>query len=185
MGSRTSGFLPTVPRSSDTPLPWGSKWPTASAQTRTALIQKELTFWRGVHYISERLRLLCSSDQIPGSRGCCPAGGGRSRCWGKALRERGRCQRPFPCVTALAAGAGWDGTDCDTLSQACDRASVLLPTHTRLSSCRLAGSLKMEGASSASYGRGWVLGAVPSADDEELPTRFAGVSLCPDSCTFS
>lgn len=87
------------------------------------------------------------------------------------------CQRPFPCFTALAAGAGWDGTDCDTLSQACDKASVLLPTHTRLSSCRLAGSLKMEGASSASYGRGWVLGAVPSADDEELPTRFAGVSL--------
>lgn len=77
----------------------------------------------------------------------------------------GRCQHPFPRSMALAAGAGWDATDCDMLSQACDKATVLLPTHTRLSSCRLAGSLKMKGASSASDGRGCVLGAVPLADD--------------------
>lgn len=57
---------------------------------------------------------------------------------GKALRDGGRCQRPFPCFTALAAGAGWHATDCDMLSQACDKAAVLLPTHTRLSSCWLA-----------------------------------------------
>lgn len=46
---------------------------------------------------------------------------------GKVLRERGRCQRPFPRSTALAAGAGWDGTDCNVLSQACDKATSSCP----------------------------------------------------------
>lgn len=54
-----------------TPLPRGSKWPTpgsaAPARTGTALVQKELMFWRGVPYISEREGCCSPSDPIPGS----------------------------------------------------------------------------------------------------------------------
>lgn len=70
-----------------------------------------------------------------------------------------------------------------TLPRACDRALVLLPTRSGLSSCWLAGSLEMKGALD---GRGCVLGAAPSAEDEELqPGLEVRVFICPGSCTFS